>query len=164
MFTFAFTLLVHQIVHDAKSAHFCLLFILHLDVLQDNLTSVNVTLVPLVLATQEVIPIMLCPLQAFVSRLKSFIIFVFMVLNRMIGLLSDLFGLLLLRVELVDGIEAKVILSLFTYVFILFPVVALSLKLSPALIFDIIDSARVHLRLIQNVFLYCHQCLLGLDR
>ena len=145
LFTFAFALLVHQIVHDAKSAHFCLLFILHLDILQDNLTSVHVTLVPLVLATQEVIPIMLCPLQAFVSRLKSFMIFVFVVINRMIGPLSDLFGLLLLRVELVDGIEAIVVLSLITYFLILFPVVELSLKLSPALIFDIIDSTRVQL-------------------
>ena len=81
----------------------------------------------------------------------------------MIGPLSELFWLLLLRVELVDGIEAKVVLSLFALFLILFPVVALSLKLSLALIFDVIKGTRVQFSLTLNVFLYGHQSLFSFD-
>ena len=87
-----------------------------------------------------------------------------MILNRMIGPLGDLARLLLLRVELVHGAEAVVILSLFTLLFILFPVVALGLELSLALVLDIVESARVLIGLILYVFFYGLQCLLGLDR
>ena len=77
-----------------------------------------------------------------------------MILNRMIGPLGDLARLLLLRVELVHGAEAVVILSLFTLLFILFPVVALGLELSLALVLDIVESARVLIGLILYVFFY----------
>lgn len=89
------------------------------------------TLMPLILASQEDSPIIFDLLQAFISRLKSLSILRPVVLNRMIGPLGNLLRLRSLRVILYDCIPTEDVLFFFALFLVFFKVVALSLKLSP---------------------------------
>ena len=148
-------LLIDWIVHDAQFAHLCLLLVLHLNVLEDDFASANVTLVPLIFFFQEVFSVMLNLLQTFISRLKSLHILRPVVINRLIDPFCNFFWFCSLSIKLVYGVQTKGILTLFTLFFVLLPVVSLRLKLRPALVFDCIDSARVKLTLVLYFLLNC---------
>ena len=77
------------------------MLILHLDVLEDDFASAYVTLVPLFLPPQEVLPIMLHLLQAFVSGLESLKILRPVFYNQMIRPLGNFSRLCSLSVRLV---------------------------------------------------------------
>ena len=96
-------LLVHLSVHLPQFAHLCLLQVLHRDVLQDDLTRLHVALVPLVFLTQEIVSLVLRPLQAFISSLETLIILRPVVLHAVIGAFEELARFLLLRLELVQN-------------------------------------------------------------
>ena len=86
-----------------------------------------------------------------------------MVLNRVIGLFSDLFRLLLLGIELIYSVLTKVIHSLFLFLLVMLPSITLSLELTSTLVLYIINCARVQIGLALYVLIYSHQCLFGFD-
>ena len=154
MFLSALAFLVDRVIHDVKLANLDFLLVLHLNVLKNNFSSADMTLLPFVLPSQEHVPLLFGLLQAFISCLKPLHVLRPVVLNRMIGSIGNLLRLYSLCIEFNDRIPTEDILFFFVLFLELFLVVPLSLKLSPAFVLDCIECARVDFALLLYSFNY----------
>ena len=156
LFSSSLTVLINRVIHESQFTHLCLLLVLHLYIFQNDFSSVNIALVPVILLSQEGVPFVLGLLQAHVSLLESLWILRSMVFDWVVGSFCDFTSFLILWVELVYRIQAESILAFLNHLIKLFEVRPLCLKLSPALVFDLVKCAWVVFCLALYVILYIH--------
>ena len=101
LLTFAFSLQIHYSVHLSQLLHLFALFLFHLDILEDDLARQDFVLVPAGLFGEEILPIVLSPLQALITSLKPLLVLCAVLVYVCIGSLSQLFRFSLLRIVLV---------------------------------------------------------------
>ena len=162
LLTFALTLQVHYSVHLSQLLHLFALFLLHLDIFEDDLARQDFVLVASGLLGQEIIPVVLGPLEALVSRLKPLLVLRAVIVHVRIGPLSQLFRLGLLRVVLVKDFLAVFLQPHLHNLLKLRVVLLLHIKLVLAFDFDLIDCARMLVKLALEVLFHRLQVSLGL--
>ena len=113
----------------------------------------------LILLPEELVSLLFNLLESFITSVESFFVLRTMVLNRMIGPLSNITRLCLLQVKLVDSVLTESVLTILIHLRILIVVQTLCLELTVALVLDFVKRASMEVRLLLNVLLDRKQSL-----
>ena len=151
LLSLTFPILVHRVVHDSQLMHLFLLFVLHIDVLQNNLACFDMTLMPLIFFAQECIPLLFWFQQPIIPSWESFLILWPMIFNRMVCSFCDCTRFLFLCIKLVYRTHAELILTLLVYLRILFVVASLCFKLRFAFLLNSVQGAWVNFCLVLDL-------------